>query len=92
MFEFFVLPISHADPDNIQKSVLMAYGGFPVSISPISRPAVLINTAYAVGYSGTLKNALWAAYRLGNMKNEPTFQKWERPFTFYVDNRTIAKV
>ena len=53
---------------------------------------VLYNTAYIVGYSEELKNPRWVCYRLGNLKNDCTVPKFERPYSFYVDNRTKSKV
>lgn len=53
---------------------------------------VLYNTAYIVGYSEELRNPRWVCYRLGNAKNKRKVPKFERPYSFYVDNRTEAKV
>ena len=53
---------------------------------------ILVNEAYAVGYSDYYKNPLWVVYRLGNQKNLIETQKWERPSRFIVDTRTQAKV
>ena len=72
---------------------LFTYGGFPELKQSQEGYKVLVNTAYAVGYSETLKNPLWAAYRAGNLKgkqNSPT--RWERPARFLVDTRTDARV
>ena len=76
---------------NIYRAKLFTYGGFPIAQDNGPDFKILINTGYAVGYSETLKNPLWAVYRLGNKKTE-FVQKWERPWTFFVDDRTDSKV
>lgn len=67
---------------------LFTEGGAPAGPPEIK---VLVNTAYAVGYSEDLKCALWAVYRLGNRKSGESV-KWERPNRFELDTRTEAKV
>lgn len=51
---------------------------------------LLANRAYLVGYSDTLGNPLWAAYRVGDVNPLPA--PAERPERFEIDARTIARV
>lgn len=85
------IPAFANDIPGIHKKKLFTYGGFPISTNIRSDFKILINTGYAVGYSESLKNPLWAVYRLGNKKTE-SVQEWERPWTFFVDDRTDSKV
>lgn len=61
------------------------YGGTPGG-APLR---VLANSGYVVGYSDTLGNPLWAAYRLqdAELKAAPP-----RPDEFAVDPRTVARI
>ncbi len=86
-----VIPVFANDIPGIHKEKLFTYGGFPIAQTNGPEFKILINTGYAVGYSETLKNPLWAVYRLGNKKTE-SVQEWERPWTFFVDERTDSKV
>jgi endonuclease G len=69
------------------------YGGPP---RPVAAPAtagevrVLGNRGYVVGYSDTLANPLWAAYRVADLPRIPTPPA--RPEKFEVDRRTAARV
>lgn len=81
---------SYSQENNAFKIPLLTYGGLPkVENQEIN---VLYNTAYIVGYSEELKNPRWVCYRLGNIKGENTMPRFERPYSFYVDNRTTSKV
>lgn len=66
---------------------LFTEGGAPAG----GNVTILVNSAYAVGYSEDLKVPLWAVYRLGN-KRADTIPKWERPPRFEVDYRTTARI
>ncbi len=66
---------------------LFTEGGTPAG----GNVTILVNSAYAVGYSEDLKVPLWAVYRLGNKRTD-TIQKWERPPRFEVDYRTTARI
>lgn len=70
---------------------LFTYGGLPQNAQG-SEIKILVNSAYAVGYSDDLKNPVWAVYRLGNPKGTGANQRWERTRSFAVDPRTDAKV
>ena len=63
------------------------YGGIPRS----ERVAfeVLKNKGYVAGYSETMQNPLWVAYRLFDV---PQLESGERPSRFQTDRRTKAKV
>ena len=71
----------------------IVYGGAPRS-TDLSRNAdnfrVLTNQGYVVGYSDTLGNPLWAAYRMQDMAKLP--KPAVRPEKFEVDRRTAARV
>lgn len=83
------------EPENSHRTSLFTYGGIPTC-----KPAnnfcpghkVLVNTAFAVGYSDELRNPIWAVYRLGNEKGSSQQEKYERPDFFRVDTRTQSKV
>ena len=67
-----------------------AYGGFPAQGMKIfGRVNVLENRGYIVGYSETMRNPLWVAYRLFDV---PTLYSGKRPSGFKVDHRTQSKV
>ena len=66
------------------------YGGVPRVVAPPATPLrVLANTGYVVGYSETLGNPLWAAYRVTDidLKDSPP-----RPDSFTADVRTTARI
>ncbi len=69
----------------------LAIGGLPRPTTfPHGTIRVLVNSAYVVGYSETLRSPVWAAYRiqdLDRLKPPPP-----RPEGFEVDERTMAKV
>src|SRR5688572_12326718 len=71
----------------------IVYGGPPRN-SDLSRNAgnfrVLINEGYIVGYSDTLGNPLWAAYRMQDLARLP--KPAARPEKFELDRRTAARV
>ncbi|MEP0986015.1 DNA/RNA non-specific endonuclease [Ekhidna sp.] len=72
---------------------LFTYGGLPQG----SDIQILYNQAFITGYSNEKKSPLWVCYRLGNVQGsyddaDNTIIKWERPYSFQVDNRTSAKV
>ena len=50
---------------------------------------VLANTGYVAGYSDTLGNPLWAAYRVRDLDEHETPP---RPDEFVVDQRTVARI
>lgn len=66
----------------------IVYGGAPKSASGDSR--LLVNKAYAVGYSEELGVPLWAAYRVGDLAKLPDAGR--RPEKFEVDRRTAARI
>jgi endonuclease G len=69
------------------------YGGVPRPVAAGGRSGevrVLVNRGYAVGYSDTLANPLWAAYRVVDLPRIPEPPK--RPEKFEVDRRTAARV
>ena len=76
--------------DNTYRLALFTEGGAPAGGPADTR--VLVNTAYAIGYSDVLKNPLWAVYRLGNHRHDQGGTDWERPARFLVDSRTDARV
>ena len=83
------------ESEDLHRISFFTYGGAPVCKSSSSSCAghkVLVNTAYAVGYSDELKNPVWAVYRLGNEKGNTAKVKCERPDFFRVDTRTQSKV
>lgn len=53
-------------------------------------PRLLTNRAYLAGYSETLANPLWVAYRVADV--DPLPAPAERPDRFEVDPRTVARV
>ncbi len=73
------------------KSII--YGGAPRLAAPaagMGEVRVLTNRGYVVGYSDTLGNPLWAAYRVQDLPRIPT--PAARPEKFEVDRRTSARV
>jgi endonuclease G len=71
----------------------IVYGGAPRN-SDLSRNQgnfrVLTNEGYIVGYSDTLGNPLWAAYRMQDLAKLP--KPAARPDKFETDRRTAARV
>lgn len=68
------------------KSIL--YGGAPQASAGDVR--VLTNRGYIVGYSESLANPLWAAYKMVDLPKIPSAGK--RPEKFEVDRRTSARI
>lgn len=67
------------------------YGGVPrVAGEAGDRVRVLLNRAYAVGYSDSFGNPLWAAYRVHDMVRIP--EPGRRPGQFETDRRTAARI
>jgi len=65
------------------------FAGIPKSAFPKSVFSLLVNKAYSVGYSETLKDPVWSSYYVC-WTNTPI--KGPRPNRFQTDNRTAAKV
>lgn len=66
------------------------YGGFPSQgFKLFGRVGLLENRGYVVGYSESLRNPLWAAYRIFDV---PKLESPKRPSRFNVDHRTRTKV
>lgn len=63
----------------------LTYGGLPQG----GGARVIVNSAYVVGYSESLGDPLWAAYRVRDTENSAAAP---RPENFAVDFRTIARV
>lgn len=73
------------------KSII--YGGAPRPASHVAGAAairVLMNQAYVTGYSDTLRNPLWVAYRVQDLATLP--KSPPRPEKFEIDRRTVARV
>lgn len=70
----------------------IVYGGAPRASGSegAAPPRVLTNRGYAVGYSETLRNPVWAAYRVADLDRLP--RPGARPEKFEVDRRTAARV
>lgn len=67
-----------------------AYGGFPSQgFKLVGRLNVLENEGFTVGYSESLRNPLWVAYRVFDV---PQLVSEKRPSRFKVDDRTSSKV
>lgn len=67
-----------------------AYGGWPSQgLEPLNRAKVLENESYVVGYSESMQNPLWVAYRVFDV---PNLKSGKRPSRFRTDHRTEAKV
>ncbi len=67
-----------------------AFAGYPRSVSADSEFVLLENTGYAVGYSESRKDPLWAAYRCE--WKEDAASPGIRPSRFRIDSRTTAHV
>jgi endonuclease G len=66
------------------------YGGTPSQgLKMLDRVKILENESYIVGYSESMKNPLWVAYRVFDV---PSLESGERPSRFRIDHRTEAKV
>ncbi len=66
------------------------YGGFPSQgLKVFGRVNVLENRGYVVGYSESMRNPLWAAYRIFDV---PRLHSGKRESRFSVDARTRAQV
>ncbi|RXK54743.1 DNA/RNA non-specific endonuclease [Oleiharenicola lentus] len=65
------------------------YGGVPHLRPDLAPVRVLANLGYVAGYSDTLGNPLWAAYRLHDIEPSATP---ERPDEFSLDLRTSARI
>ncbi len=66
----------------------LVYGGAPQAAAGDVR--VLTNRGYVVGYSESLANPLWAAYKMVDLPKIPSAGK--RPERFEVDRRTAARI
>jgi DNA/RNA endonuclease G (NUC1) len=64
-------------------------GGVPDNGDPSHPVKVLINEAYAVGYSEERQNPIWSAYHVDKVSNNPIH---DRPMKFHTDTRTVAQV
>lgn len=91
---FFLTTLCYAQIGDLSKIGLLTYGGLPVKQTSVAadQVKVLVNSAYISCYDENLKNPLWVAYRLGNMKGEFKYANWERPFRFIADYRTESRV
>lgn len=66
------------------------YGGWPTQgFRLFGRVAMLENRGYTVGYSESMKNPLWVAYRIFDV---PKLNSGERKSYFPIDERTRARV
>ena len=66
------------------------YGGRPSQgVKLMDRAKVLENESYTVGYSDSMQNPLWVAYRVFDV---PVLESGKRPSYFRIDHRTSAKV
>lgn len=68
----------------------LIYGGAPRALTETAANRLLTNRGYAVGYSETRANPLWAAYRVPDLARIPEAPK--RPEKFEVDRRTAARI
>jgi len=67
-----------------------AYGGYPSQgFKLLDRVKVLENLSYTAGYSESMRNPLWVAYRVFDVRN---MDSGARPSRFKVDRRTEARV
>lgn len=67
-----------------------AFGGYPSQgLKLFDRVKVLENRSYVVGYSDSMRNPLWVAYRVFDV---PMTEPGKRPSAFRIDHRTEAKV
>lgn len=70
-----------------------AYAGLPVQKGKVhGRVKVLENRGYAVGYSESMRNPLWAAYRIFDVPDLNKRVIGPRPSGFFVDRRTYTQV
>lgn len=82
--DFVAAPPSAGDRTHV-------FAGLPQRQNPaLPPPRLLANTGYLVGYADDLGVPLWAAYHLADVSPLP--QPAERPETFEVDPRTVARV
>jgi len=66
------------------------YGGTPSQgLKLFDRVGILENGSYVVGYSDSMQNPLWVAYRVFDV---PNLESGKRPSYFRIDHRTEAKV
>jgi len=66
------------------------YGGWPSQgLKVLDRVKLLENEGYTVGYSESMQNPLWVAYRVFDV---PVLESRKRPSYFRIDHRTSAKV
>jgi len=66
------------------------YGGLPSQgLKVFGRVTLLKNRGYVVGYSESMRNPLWVAYRIFDI---PKLHSDQRPSHFKVDTRTRAQV
>jgi len=66
------------------------YGGFPSQgFQLFGRVRQLENRGYTVGYSESMKNPMWAAYRVFDV---PVLKSGKRPSRFRADSRTRAGI
>ena len=82
--QFVAVPVRGADGH----AALYAGGARAAATPPTVR--VLANGGYVVGYSETLRNPLWAAYRVWDLPRIP--EPPPRPDKFSIDVRTVARV
>jgi endonuclease G len=71
----------------------IVYGGPPRATGGLAATAnlrILTNRGYVVGYSETLANPLWAAYRVADLAQIPVPKA--RPEKFEIDRRTVARI
>ena len=68
------------------------YGGLPQQIETGATAGLRVfrNQGYVVGYDEIRRTPVWVAYRLFDVQEEP--QRSERPESFQVDKRSLAKV
>ena len=73
-------------------------GGIPNNNDATHPVIVLLNEAYAVGYSENRQNPLWSAYHvdktsiMDGKRTTSLRSRHDRPDFFYTDSRTVAKV
>lgn len=84
--------IAAARPPAASNPALFAGGAIatPTATAVAGPVRVLANSGYVLGYSDTLRNPLWAAYRLWDLPTIP--EPPRRPDRFAVDLRTVARV
>ena len=70
-----------------------SYAGMPAQqLKVFSRVKVLSNRGYQVGYSESMRNPLWVAYRIFDVPDLKKREIGPRPSRFYVDRRTHTQV